>query len=149
MKKFMILLTCILLFTACSEPTTRDEAVQEAALNFADAYFNFNFKQAQEYATEESGKWLRYVASNVTQADIDSINNHEETATVTVGWVDWQSDSTAVVCVKVSNFAQHDSIGRTVHFYDNGQFLLTVVKRDSKSYVRMEGPLRNERQSRD
>ena len=150
MKRFVFLSAVVLLTGACSLTTsTPEEAALEAAQDFANAYFNYDYAKACKYATPESEKWLRFAASNITQADIDFINAQEENASVSVTATDKRNDSTTVVAIEVNYFADRDSIGHVVSMTDEATFLLTVVNRNGKALVRMEGPLRSERQSHD
>ena len=116
---------------------------------FAEAYFNYDFKKAQRWVTPESVKWLQFAASNVSQEDIDLINEQEDEATVEVAEFEYVNDSVSVVTVEVQSFLQKDSIGKAGSMTDQAPFRLTVVERDGKPRVRMEGLPRSERQSRD
>jgi hypothetical protein len=150
MKKVAILVSVVLLATACSEtPKAPDALVSDKALAFAEAYLNYDYQEALRHVTPESEKWLRYAASNLTQEDIDAVNGQEEAATVEADDVTWTSDSTAVVAITASNLMVKDSIGKAAYWHEEAEYRLTVVKRDGRYYVRMACPLRSERQSRD
>ena len=150
MKTFCILLSvCVLLASCKASSEALDEDVQSTAVNFALSYFNYDFEGALKLATPESEKWLRYAATNVTQAVVDLYNSQQERVDVNIDNFYWTDDTTACVSVSVSHFVVDDSIHSAPRIADEGLFRLTLVKRDGKLAVRMAGPLRNETQSRD
>jgi hypothetical protein len=130
---------------ACDNSNSETEQV---ATRWAQAFFNYNFQEAQQYVTPESEQWLRFAASNVTQQDIDALNNNEG-ATVSIDGYYPGTDSTGIVYLNVENYLQMDSIGKVGTRRQHGSFQMMLVKRDGKWKVRMEGLPRNERQSRD
>ena len=150
MKGIFFFLACACCLLGCEGNSSYpDEKVRERATAFAGAYFNYDFTSARKLVTEESVKWLEFAASNVTQEDVDLYNSVEEPATVEIDDYQYVNDTISIVTVLVENYLQKDSINRTATISDQGTFRLTLVLRDGKYYVRMEGPLRSERQSRD
>ena len=150
MKTFCILLSvCVLLASCKASSEALDEDVQSTAANFALSYFNYDYEGALKLATPESEKWLRYAATNVTQAVVDLYNSQQERVDVNIDNFYWTDDTTACVSVSVSHFVVDDSIHSAPRIADEGLFRLTLVRRDGKLAVRMAGPLRNETQSRD
>ena len=150
MRILYILTAAALLLASCKPSATAlDEEVQTTAADFAQAYFNYDYESALKLATPESEKWLRYAASNVTQAVVDLYNAQQEGVVVAIDDFYWTNDTMASVSVSVSNFVVDDSIHSAPRIADEGLFRLTLVRRDGKLAVRMAGPLRNETQSRD
>ena len=150
MKKTFLQLTAALLLVACvPSQSDTDEEAQEAAIDFAEAYFNYDFKTAAKHSTPESEKWLRYAASNVTQEVVDLYNAQERRATTEVDDFYWNNDTTATVVIRISHYVADDSIAAAPHIAEEGLFCLTIVRRDGKMLVRMASPLRSEKQSRD
>jgi len=150
MKHYALFLIGALCLTACSESHhVRDEQVEECANAFAEAYFNYDFMEARERVAPESEKWLRFAASSMTQEDIDMLNAKSVMATTTVNGITTVNDTTAIAVVEVKDFLQKDSIGKTGSIVDEATFALTVIKRNKKYFVRMEGLPRSERQNRD
>ena len=150
MKKCMFFVAAVLATASCQEtPAQMDEEAGRKATAFATAYFNYDFKKALETVTPESEKWLRFAASNVTQEVVDALNARNGEATVEIADMYRTDDSTMTVNVVVGNFLLQDSIGQGGRNVEEALFRLTVVKRDGKSYVRMEGLPRSEKQSRD
>ena len=141
---------CSLTLWGCHEAkTSAEEKAMNRVAAFADAYFNYDFGEALKMVTPESEKWLRFAASNVTQGDVDLLNAQDEAATVEAEDYEWQNDSTLVVTVAVRNFLMKDSLGKEGVMADEAWFRLTAVQREGDYKVRMEGPLRSERQNRD
>ena len=150
MKKTFLQLTAALLLVACvPSQSDTDEEAQEAATDFAEAYFNYDFKTAAKHSTPESEKWLRYAASNVTQEVVDLYNAQERRATTEVDDFYWNNDTTATVVIRISHYIADDSIAAAPRIAEEGLFRLTIVRRDGKMLVRMASPLRSEKQSRD
>ena len=63
-----------MLFIGCYETEKDPDAkVLSNVTAFAEAYFNYDFEKAKRMVTPESEKWLRFIASNITQEDIDLV----------------------------------------------------------------------------
>ena len=75
-------LAVMLLLVSCT--TEETEQIEKKATAFASAYYNFRFNNALALCTPESGKWIRYQASNVRQTDIDTYNNMADSAQCTI-----------------------------------------------------------------
>ena len=145
-----MIVTTLLLAACLEELSNFEEQARQQARRFAEAYFNYDLKRAMELATPESGKWLRFAASSVTQEDLDVINSQEEAASAVVDGISYVNDSMVIATVSVGHFFKKDSIGSLPHLVDGEErFPLTIVRREGKCYVRMEGLPRSERQSRD
>ena len=94
--------------------------------------------------------YLRYAASNVHEADVELLRNKEEDAQVELGDIIYNdNDSIVTIETKVYDYLQMDSIGKTAHLVPESTFRLTMVKRSGKWLIRMESPLRSEKQSHD
>ena len=140
---------CLFLFSACSQDQTdSEEKYSQQALAFAEAYFNYDYKEASKLVTPESRKWLSFAASNITQEDIDLINA-QDGATVTVSDFTYYNDSTAMVTLDVENFVRKDTLFRSASVIEKDRFRLEVVRRDREYLVKMEGLPQSERQNRD
>ena len=71
-------------FASCGEEGRTYEAIETTAIDFANAYFNYDLVKAQTMVDDQSKKWLRYEASNITEADLELLRMQDEGATVTV-----------------------------------------------------------------
>lgn len=149
----LIVLTIITLTTtnsSCKQEPGSEEQLREHADSFAVNYFNWHFEQALRYCTPESEKWLRYAASNVHEEDVELLRNKEADAQVELGDIIYNdNDSIVTIETKVYDYLQMDSIGKAAHLVPESTFRLTMVKRSGKWLIRMESPLRSEKQNRD
>ncbi len=136
--------------SSCRHGAGSAEQLREEADSFATNYYNWHFKKALSYCTPESEKWLRFAASNVHKADVDLLRAKNEDAKIELGDISWQdNDTLATIEIKVSDFLQMDSIGKAAHLIPEARFHLSMVMRNGKWMVKMGGPLRSEKQSRD
>ena len=116
---------------------------------FASNYFNFKLKEAIPLCTPESEKWIRFMASNIFQEDIDVINNNTESTTHETDEVNYVNDTLATVKCDAYNVFKIDTIGRPGRISEHEVYNINVVKRDGKWLIKMEGPLQSEKQNRD
>ena len=146
--KHLKLMIGLLLLTGCGETAENDDAARKVVEAWGDAYFNCDYHEAEQYVTEESGKWLRFAASNTTQSDLELLQN--QNATVKAGdCFSVASDTLRVVRLKVENYLSPTALGEASRQEAEGVFEVTVVKRANGWQVRMEGLPRSEKQSRD
>ena len=144
-KIFMLLLP--LLLTGCHLAENHYQKAIDNAHDWAEAYFNNDFHEAERLSTPESGRWLRFAASNTTQEELDALPRGG--ATVVVKEFNQANDTLGVATIEVSNYVRPTAIGSKPEVADKGLFLIPMVKRNGKWLVRMEGLPRSERQSRD
>lgn len=118
---------------ACHSHEGSEKQLKEYADSFATQYYNWHFRQALDYCTPTSERWLRYAASNVHQADIDLLRAKPEDATVEIGDVDFGNDEvSATVSVKVTNFLRMDTIGTEAHLVQQADRRLPMVMHRGK-----------------
>ena len=146
MRQLFFFLTAITM-ASCNVGIEGDDAALDVAANWADAYFNCDFHEAANYATPESDKWLRFAASNTTEQDLQTLEG-KATATADEYFTE-ANDTLRVVTLHVRNFLKPVAVGAPAQLQEEGTFLVTVVKRDGKWKVRMEGLPQSEKQSRD
>lgn len=145
--KQLFVIGAIVLLAACQGENITEGAAGKAAHNWAEAYFNWDFPEAANYVTTESERWLRYAASNVTEADLEQLRQLD--TAITIEAVDMGNDTSATATIRVTDFLRQDSIGRAGSRTAEGLFHILLVKRDNKWKVRMEGLPQSERQSHD
>ena len=149
MKVFFLFCTALLL-SGCDFTSDHDNEAIEAAVNWAEAYFNYDFHKAEEYITPESGRWLKFAASNATEHDLQLVQQNEEGATVEVeDFFPEANDTLRVVSLRVSNYVSSTLPAESAQLVEEGVFNVTTVLRDGKWKVRMEGLPQSEKQSRD
>lgn len=138
-------------FCSCSGSSDAgyDEEIVSVVDSFALNYFNLDIPSSVKFCTPESGKWLRFHASNVSEKDFAVLRQCPEPASYKIEDVDMLCDTSAVVTCSVSGFLETNGIEEAGTMTDNGLFRIPVVKRQGRWLVKMEGLLRNEKQSRD
>ncbi len=145
---FILLFSCFL--SSCSgECHVGEHGIDAAADSFATNYFNYRFVRSLQFCTPESEKWVRFAASNIIQEDIDTLRAQASGATYEIEDVDEKNDTLAVVKYRVSDFLLVDTLGRAGRIVGDCVFDVPFVYRHGKWMVKMEAPLRSERQSRD
>ena len=151
MKNCQYLIFCLFLFMGCGHKKEDPNLeIEKRCTAFAEAYFNYDFESAQKLVTPDSRKWLQFVATNISQADVDLINEQEVPATVSVELCECVNDSTSIVTISVHDFYCKNSIGKAGTIVEEALFCLTMVKQqDGKHYVKMAGLPRSEKRSRD
>ena len=149
--KYYLLSFLVFLLMGCQLIDGKSEnAVDKSLENWADAYFNFHYQDAMEYITPESGKWIRFAASNITEQDVDFIKKQDKDTHVEI--IDrhiMAGDSMCTARIRVSNYIQLGNMGQESKQIDNAEFQVILVNRNGKWLVRMEGLPRNEMQSLD
>lgn len=149
MKVFFLFCTALLL-SGCDFTSDHDNEAIEAAVNWAEAYFNYDFHKAEEYITPESSRWLKFAASNTTERDLQLVQQNENGAEVEVeDFFPEANDTLRVVSLRVSNYVSSTLPAELAQLVDEGVFNVTTVLRDGKWKVRMEGLPQSEKQSRD
>ncbi|WP_315538433.1 hypothetical protein [Prevotella koreensis] len=128
--------------------TIRPSAEGDVAEKFANEYFNLRYKNAAQYCTKESEKFLKFAASQISNDDLAVLKDADSEATIEIEDVE-SGKHESEVTVKVSNYFEADTIGKTGRIVDEGLFKLSLVKENKKWKVRMEGLPRNEKRSRD
>lgn len=128
-------------FIAMQSCSYKDEnAAEERARQFAQSYFNLRFGQAAGLCTENSVKWIKYHASNISQDDIDVLDSQTDTAVCEIDDID-DSDDSATVSMTVRNFLRCDSIGKRGRMCEEANFQIAMRKVGDKWLVDLAGPL--------
>lgn len=141
LMRYLYALLLLAIIAGC-DFDSNDGSVQsdECALQWAEAFFNYNFKRAAKLTTPESQKWLRYAASNMTEEDLDVIRQQDEPAEVTLVSIDEVDDTTWQAVVEVDHLVMPDTIGHPVKPYGQPkQFSLSIVRRNKRMFVHMNG----------
>lgn len=135
-----IIIASAIVAASCGDmPFGASQETKQEVTDFANAYFNYDFKTALEHCTPESRKWIEFSASNVHETDLDQIRRLDEGTKVEVAGFDFDSnDSTGTATVVVTNYL-HLGIGEPSEIVDKAKFRLPIVKRGEKWTVKMEG----------
>ena len=147
MKKLFILALSATL-AACQLSTDSDEAAKDVAQQWAEAFFNCDFHEAESCSTPESSSWLHFAAANTMPHDIDLLN--ERNAQVeSVQLQSAGSNTLRTAVLKVRDYVRPTALGDESQREAEGVFHVTMVLRDGRWLVRMEGLPRSEKQSLD
>lgn len=129
MKKSFVVYSLMMLFSmllsSCGDGQHNDS--RTVVESFANAYFNWRFKEAESYVTYESRRWLAFAASQVDSEDIDSLRAMEFAATAEVEDIEEIDDTTSLATVNVMNFLVSDSIGEHPHMQAERKFQIPVA----------------------
>lgn len=126
-------------FIGCQTHEGSKEQLENDIDSFAIHYYNWHFTEALKYCTPTSERWLRYLASNVHEADIELLRNKEEDATIEINDIDFHDDEvTATAHVTVSNFLQMDTIGQAAHLIEQATFPLQLEMLQGKWKVNIK-----------
>ena len=148
MKVFFLFCTAFLM-TGCSLVLTDDNEAMDVAARWAEAYFNYDFHEAELYVTPESERWLRFAASNTTEHDLQLVQEDGEAIVDVDDFFTEANDTLRIVQLRVRNFVSATLPADSAHRVDEAMFNITTVLRDGKWKVRMEGLPQSEKQSRD
>ena len=151
MKYYIIIFLSFLIIGCQLQNDNSTDAADKALTSWANAYFNFNYEKALRYMTPESGQWIRFAASNITEQDIYFIKTQQDLQTQ-VEIINSQlaeGDSICNANIRISNFIQLGMSAHENQVIDHANFQIQLVKRDGDWLVRMEGLPRNGKQSRD
>lgn len=134
------LFAVVALCSSCKGDNPSD-AIEQGARQFAEAYFNLQFKKAAQWTTPGSRQWLEFRASNITEADIEVYNAQQQTATCEVEDIRQMDDTTALVTIKMHNLLAADSIGTVASIKDEATYELTLKGHDTQWQVQLDAPL--------
>lgn len=111
-----------------------DEAqLKETVDSFATNYYNWRFEAAKAYCTPESGRWLRYAASQVHQEDVDVLKAQAQGAKYEIQDIAYaDNDTTATISISVRDFLRMDTIGTVAHLTKEAAYTFTAVRRNEK-----------------
>ncbi|MBO4486207.1 MAG: hypothetical protein J5734_03620 [Prevotella sp.] len=117
-----------LLMAACGEYSGASESkLTQTVDSFATYYYNWQFQRALRFTTPQSEQWLRLCASQLTQEDVDLLNQQTEKPSYVIDQLELIDDSTARVSITVQNYLLTDTIGRPARLVDKGSFTLDAV----------------------
>lgn len=141
-SKWLIPLSVII--SACNGSMEKEhEQAKTSAQSFAAAFFNLNFDSAASFCVPESYPWIRFKASNITEKDLEVYNSAQQTAEAELKDLTFKNDSTAIAVCKLSHVLLTDSLERKGIMTQEKAYIIPLVKRNGKWFVKMEGPLQS------
>ena len=150
-----ILSSTSMMLLSCGSDT--EEQVNDVAEAFAKEYFNWHYCEAMPYVTAESSEQMKFLASNVTEDDVQLLRNMESGAEIKIEDCNIaDGDSVAYVNVTIENFCHADTIGRAASLHESANATLMLKHRDDKWQVvvsndwpKMAFPQQSEKQDPD
>ena len=146
MKQLLLFVTAILM-AGCDIGMDGDQQAKNVAGDWADAYFNCDYKDASEYVTPESQKWLQYAASNTTAEELKLLKEAGGAQVSVSDAFDEANDTMRLVTLNVTNVLTTQQ--QTSVLTKDVTFKVMVVKHDGDWKVRMAGLPQSGKQSRD
>ena len=129
MRKLLFILS-VTLMIACSEnDTAKQHHAGSAAIDFAEAYFNFDYAAALTHATHDSKPWVQFVAMGITHDDIEILNELNDCYLV--------SDTSAIASLSVRDYLLADSLGAPLQHRDADNYTLSVVEHNGQWLVKL------------
>lgn len=130
---------CFLLILPFSSRANSDKQLTSCADSFAQSFFRWQFQKSSTYCDESSQRWLRYMASQVTQDDIDSLKATESDVECTLGGFSFDNDSMASIEVHVSNYFRMDSLDKITLVKGESEYNFQMVRTNGFWRIRLQG----------
>lgn len=127
------LLICI--FSSCSirNEENKDELeIQAVTDSFATQYYCWRFKDAARFSNQDFQQHLRYLSSNVHEADIKELTSSSATPEFSIDKISITNDHEAIVILKLRNIYQMDTLGTKAHLIDKTTHKLILNKNNEK-----------------
>ena len=138
-----MVLTGLLAGVLLSCSPSAEERMKADVEAFANAYFNWHYQDAVRYTDEGSKRWLAYMASQVTQADVDRLRGLPEGAGCEVeALAVLPGDTVARATVVVRHHLRMEGIGEASPLIDEARYPIILKKRIGTWKVSLSGPLR-------
>lgn len=128
---FFVMILSSLLLSACNLLGSDEEAVREVADEFSQRFCTWHFPDAAAYTTDRAERYLRHLSSNVSEADLEVLRAAKDMPDYSIEDITMAEDS-AIVDVKLSNFAQMDTIGRPATIVENTKITLVLIKNNKE-----------------
>lgn len=150
MNKLHILILSVLLFTclSCQQQTPQNQ-IEQTAIDFCEAFYNFNYPVAKEWSTPSSLSYLSFLASNVKQTHLDQLKEQGAAkVSIVSSEIDANSERATVVC-QIKNALVINPINGEMKQINALQDTLELVREYNKWLIRKDIPLQNGKQNRD
>lgn len=129
---YIVLITFGVTFCfSCSFASTDEEKALAVADSFATQYFTWHFPSAMKFADEHGKRWLRFMSSNVHDADLDEISKATVLPSFELEGPEI-ADDTAKIGVSLHNVILMDSLGSRAHMQKDAERTLTLIKKQGK-----------------
>ena len=150
MNKLHTLIYSVLIFTCLScQQQTPPTHIEQTAIDFCEAFYNFNYPVAKEWSTPSSQSYLSFLASNVGQPHLEQLKTRGAAkVSVISSEIDANLEEASVVCQITNAFVIHP-IGGKMEYVSSLQDTLELVRVNNKWLIRKDIPQQNGKQSHD
>lgn len=146
--QIIILLSTLFFCLSCKKEKPQTQ-MEQTALNFCEAFYNFNYPVAMKWSTPSSLSYLSYLASNIQQAHLDQLKTKGSAESSIIKCeMDSDLEKATVVCLIKNALIINPIRGNTEHI-TSLQDTLHLINKDGKWLVRKDIPLQNEKRSHD
>lgn len=129
---------CALALLSCHADKNEEQA-ETAAQNFAQLFFGCRYSEAAQLCTPESQRWIKYVATNVTDSDLAVLNAATEEPSYDIDDLSLDNDSAATCTVTAHHYLLMHDIGASGHMADEGCYTLRLTRQNGKWLVALDG----------
>ena len=150
MNKLYTLIYSVLIFTclSCQQQTPQTQ-IEQTAIDFCEAFYNFNYPGAKTWSTPSSLSYLSFLASNVRQTHLDLLKTRGAAkVSVISSEIDANSEKATVVYQIKNTFVINPVEGK-IEYMSSLQDTLQFVRENNKWLVRKDIPQQNGKQSHD
>ena len=137
MNKLYTLIYSVLIFTclSCQQQTPQTQ-IEQTAIDFCEAFYNFNYPGAKTWSTPSSLSYLSFLASNVRQTHLDQLKARGAAkVSVISSKIDANSEEATVVCQIKNTFVINPVEGK-IEYMSSLQDTLQFVRENNKWLVR-------------
>lgn len=145
-KQSIFLAVLFFLLASCSDSIEKNQQLKIID-GFAESYFNYNFQSAANYCTPESGKWLRYEAAQMKEADVKQLVAKPQGISYNIQSIEYSTDTSSFVTLEVNDLYTTSNIDSIGHVKSNVIFRLPMIYSEDKWQVDLDKPLRPKHRS--
>ena len=134
---------------SCQQQTPKSQ-IEQTAVDFCEAFYNFNYPVAEEWSTPSSLSYLSFLASNIQQNHLDQLKTQgaAKASIITSSEITPDSEMATVICQIKNAFIINPINGKAERF-SSLQDTLQLIKEGNKWLVRKDIPQQNGKQSHD
>ena len=134
MNKLHTLIYSVLIFTclSCQQQTPQTQ-IEQTAIDFCEAFYNFNYPVAEEWSTPSSLSYLSFLASNIQQNHLDQLKTQgaAKASIITSSEITPDSEMATVICQIKNAFIINPINGKAERF-SSLQDTLQLIKEGNK-----------------
>lgn len=137
MKHIVILISLLTAIIACSSNKEKED-VEMATQAFVQSYFNCDYKEAARLCTSNSEQWIKFVATNVTDSDLNLLNGSKQPLECEINSIKFNNDTTATVHLTISNYLKIGAIDGNGEMRKGDNYSFLLIKYGSGWRVRLD-----------